>query len=222
MAYSNSFLKVTWNFSIASTDEIAQTSLNFSSETSYAAAVARDAIDDTTGQALITAMGTLMGNVQLQWASYSRLTGIRVAAVGMSGAELGEAVEIDRTTPIVGLENNILPQATIVVSLRSSSSSGSGNRGRMYLPHVKFPLMTASPYAAGTSTAGLVSAAATFINSCETAINFVTDDTCFAAIMSQVGSGTHKQITEVRVGNVVDTQRRRRNQLPETYATAAV
>ena len=92
----------------------------------------------------------------------------------------------------------------------------------MYLPHVKFPLMTGSPYAAGSSTAGLVSAAATFINSAETAINFVTSDPVRASIMSQALPLTSKQILEVRVGNVVDTQRRRRNQLPETYATAAV
>jgi len=39
----------------------------------------------------------------------------------------------------------------------------------------------------------------------------------YLAIMSKVGSGTTKAVTAIKVGNVVDTQRRRRSSLVESY-----
>lgn len=38
-------------------------------------------------------------------------------------------------------------------------------------------------------------------------------------IASRAGAGVNKSIASVRVGNINDVQRRRRNRLPETYSS---
>jgi hypothetical protein len=40
--------------------------------------------------------------------------------------------------------------------------------------------------------------------------------------MSSVGTGTVNTVNRLRVGNLVDTQRRRRNRLNEVYSTVTL
>ena len=71
------------------------------------------------------------------------------------------------------------------------------------------------------SVTGLLNEAKTFLDETNVwADGFVGD--ARVVIMSSVGAGTTKVATTVRVGNVRDTQRRRRNGIPEAYQSAVL
>jgi hypothetical protein len=220
MAFSTQFLKLTWIFGIIGTDEIADTSLNYTSAspwTGAAAALAEVQTADLAGCA--GDMINLLGSTGGRWADYSELRAVKCAAIGTDGHYLADPKIYDDPDPTAGTTIGNPAQCTTVLSLRSGFSIGGGNRGRMYLPHFYMSGLTASPFTDSTQAQGLATNGADFINAVTTDLSANVTATIFPAIMSQVGSGSSKGVTEVRVGNVTDTQRRRREQLPETYFT---
>ena len=226
MAYDSQFLRFTWNFSIIGTEEIAQTSLNMKPPGVWTAALA--ALNEIKADAplqalLLTRMATLMGNVQLQWADYSRLNSIRVGAVDTTGLELDSPMIFEDNTPPEGtVVGTILPQASVVASLRSGLVTGSGNFGRMYLPHTALSMLADSPHASSTTTATVAEAFRVFLNAVRDDVNEVIAATVFPFIMTQVAGQSSKLVQEIRVGDVTDTQRRRRNQLQEVYSVLPI
>lgn len=225
MAYDRGFLKVSWLFAIKNSDEIAVTSLNFTNVApgTFNPAEALDEIDiSLVGLQLYSRMAVLLVGTSIKWADYSELRAVRIAAVLEAGPEVDPAKQYDESTVTEGNDADVLPQSSIVLSMRSGSSAGSGNFGRMYLPHTAFSLMTDIPRAAPGSVASFVSSCGTFVNGCNTDLNGAVTQPLRAAIMTQVVGGFAKNITQIAVGDVVDTQRRRRNQLPENYTFGTI
>lgn len=225
MAYDQAFLRVTWGFFILNTDEIALTGLNLSHPTdpTFNAAAALAEINmATVGPLLIARMQTLMSTAALRWADYSRQSTVRIADVSALGVEGPLAKEFEDVTPAAGTASSIPPQASIVVSTRSGLTTGSANFGRMYLPHTAFGLGTPSPFATSVDAGAVATAAQTFVNGVNDDLNAVVTESISAMIMTQVVGGTSKKINQVATGNVTDTQRRRRNALPETYQFRAI
>lgn len=223
MAYSNQFLKITWIFGIIGTDEIADTSLNYTSAPSWTgAATALGEIDDGDIASIAGNMINLLQTTGGRWADYSELRSVKIAAVGTDGHYLVDPRIYEDTAPTTGVAIGNPAQCTTVISLRSGFSIGGGNRGRMYLPHFYMSGLTASPFSDSTQAQHLADEAVSFVNATTTDMNANVTATIFPAIMSQVGGGTSKGVTEVRVGNVTDTQRRRRDQLAETYFTTSL
>jgi hypothetical protein len=103
-------------------------------------------------------------------------------------------------------------QCATVISLLSASATRHG-RGRFYLP----------PLAVSTVDGGLISAAA--ITSLDTAwtafFDSLNTDGVNPVIRNRTGH-ISTPVTGARVGNVFDTQRRRRNKLVEVYTAIAV
>lgn len=117
--------------------------------------------------------------------------------------------------------NTVPAQVTAVLSLWSGQTLGKANRGRMYVP----PLAgTISPTTGRWSGADIT----TYLTRWRTAIESVTGEIATAAsgtvhpvIMSTVGAGLTKPVTQLRMGDVPDTQRRRRRSIGEVYITQA-
>lgn len=111
-------------------------------------------------------------------------------------------------------------QCSVVVSLRSDNTTRRG-RGRMYPPPVTHSSLEA--------TTGFIPSSAR--------ANYATGFKAFLEAVA-IGSGgsppivrpivigapwtTYYTVTSVKVGSQVDTQRRRRNQIEETYSSAAI
>ena len=225
MAYDRAFLRITWLFTIINTDEIAMTSLNFSevADPSFNAPAALAEINmPVVGPLLGARMATLLESTAVFWADYSRLVAVRIAAVTAAGPEFDPAKTWEDGTPAAGNNTQIIPQASVVMSLRSGSSTGSANYGRMYLPHTEVLLADVQPRAAPATTAAFVTAAQSFIAGVQADLDAAITPRVDPMIMTQVVGGTSKRITQVAIGDIVDTQRRRRNQLPENYAFATV
>lgn len=113
------------------------------------------------------------------------------------------------------------PQDSMCVSLWSGSTVGKGNHGRFYLPWNgvnvdrvtgRFVLSLIPPIVAHWKTA---------INAVKGQIN---NDLGASGPVNLVimGATTYKPVTQVRIGDVMDTQRRRRNALDEIYQGAAL
>ena len=220
MASDRQYLKVTWIFNIEGTDEIANTSLNFSDPgfTTLDAEVVLADLDWTvTGPAMATRMTTLLGSVNIRWADYSELAAVRVAAIGTDGLELA-APKLHTVAPTVdGTAGDVNAQSTIVLSLRSNVFGPGANFGRMYLPHTSFALLTNSPLADPTDVSAFATACDTFIEGCNTDMNVTIAAPVDAMIISGITGRESRRVNQIAVGNVTDTQRRRRNALPETY-----
>lgn len=122
--------------------------------------------------------------------------------------------------PVVGPFPATLPnQCAIVVSLRSQTAGARG-RGRFYLPCLatsvdgngRLPSLARSTVLARTKTLldALSAGATADLGAGPQRI----------IVASGAGTGSNAGVTSIRVGDVIDTQRRRRDALVEAYVTA--
>jgi len=222
MAYATEHLSVDWIFRIEGTDEIAMTGCSISNPLGYDAEAALLDYDPIThGNTLYAAMITLLEITSINWADYSLLTDVRVAAHSTTGSQLGDPQVFSPASPTDGDNATVLPQATVVLSLRTPATLGQANYGRMYLPHTYGAMTTNTPFMSTTITNAIATAGAAFVDEVNGVFQSITPNG-LVSNLSFVGSGTTKEVTRVAVGSVNDTQRRRRNQLPEVYSYVPV
>jgi hypothetical protein len=107
------------------------------------------------------------------------------------------------------------PQVSYCVSL-ATGNRGARNRGRFYVP---FPTLqvTQNRRMDPTQQNNAKNSAVTFLNDINATANVQE-----VVVASGAGTGTNSPVTQVRVGDVFDTQRRRRNGLPESYVVGDV
>lgn len=106
---------------------------------------------------------------------------------------------------------------SIAYSWTTASPRGLGHTGRIY-PPVAFPTTGASgANLAGTVVADHVTRAKALLTALA-----VADGSGATAVpvVASLKDGSLHQITGVRVGNVIDVQRRRKEQIPETYTAS--
>lgn len=163
-----------------------------------------------------------------------RLTEVKVARIQPDGTYPLDDPSYSHfyLPPIVGTDipgDGTVPQATIAVTLTTGVPRGYASKGRIYLP----PTSTAKPQADGlipAAFAGIVAASMVRL------INAINANTVVGNVMiysrgkgvpsfdadhnrveyTYPNPGASRPVTGVRVGRVVDTQRRRRRSLPET------
>lgn len=155
-----------------------------------------------------------------------RITGVKAAIVLPDGkTDLGNVINNPYGTPGTGAYTigKMPPQVSLVAQLRSASPVGLASKGRMYLPGV-----SVAPDATGhvpTATANSIATTLrTFFDNIETAAG--SPGYVINASKGRPGvpftAPINKRVTMVRVGNVYDTQRRRRNGLTEIYSSATL
>lgn len=166
--------------------------------------------------ALNTAFSTFWDTVAAGSPTTHRFLGSKWAPQDVNGLYgLGEAVERFLAVPNAGQLGGGYPQICSVYSLRTARPRGLASNGRIYMPSAT----TVDPVdgrqtensAIQKSTAGAL---------------FVSDVNAVGlgqvAVFSTVGAGLIEPVTGVRVGRVMDTQRRRRNALDEAYPAEAL
>lgn len=141
-----------------------------------------------------------------------RYIGVKWSPIGTDGRypPSGESRTFFRTTPSQGVFGTGYPQIALVLSLRTARLRGYASNGRMYIPS-SLGIEAATGRITTSQAGGVADVGAALIS----AINDVGLGT--VTVMSEVGSGINAPVTGVRVGRVMDTQRRRRNQLSEEY-----
>lgn len=169
---------------------------------------------------------TFYENANVGINSAFKCTGIKAAIILATGAtDIANVETYAYPAPLAGGAggNPYPPQVALVAQLAAASPIGLGAKGRMYLPGIAHGLPASSliPTAACVNVAN---ALRTFLDGCETAAN--SPGVVINASKGRPGvpftAPVNRRVTQVRVGNVFDTQRRRRNGLTETYSTAAL
>lgn len=155
-----------------------------------------------------------------------KTNGIKAAIITETGAtDLANVETYSYGTPITGGSGGTYypPQISLVAQLAAASPIGLGAKGRMYLPGINFGI-NASGVLNVTEAQAVANGLRTFLDACESAA--LSPGYVMNASKGRPGipftAPVNRRVTSVRVGSVYDTQRRRRNQLPETYYTAAL
>jgi hypothetical protein len=184
-----------------------------------------NSFDPTTGvdQAEVDAcqapIRTWFSSATTSFPTFHQVDMIKLAPIGIDGKYPGtlEAKEAVIATPIQGAVSagSYPGQISLVVSLTTPFSRGRAHIGRVYPP----PLSTSVSMAA----TGVLSAAqaTSYMATFKTMMNGIraTPGLTAPAVMSRIGTGISIGITGLRVGCVLDTQRRRRSSLAENYQT---
>jgi len=151
-----------------------------------------------------------------------RWTHVKIAPIAEDGSYAAPSAIYQFTTPIVGTGTGSIapPQVAIAMSLRAGIIGRRG-RGRMYLPG----LAISSTF----DTVGKVSSAtiSDLISNLQTLVTNVenlpgTEEYTYVVSVMSAGSATAVRPSEVRVGDIFDTQRRRTSQEPEVYTVGAL
>jgi hypothetical protein len=151
--------------------------------------------------------------------TFSR-TGARVEVRDdVTDALLGISVQ-GSSTPQAGTGTIKLPlQAAVVISIRTDTPGGRG-RGRLYWPALGATLATTGRLSAPT-TAQILSEFRAYLNGIDTDLTTAFPLISFdLAVRSKAAKATPHAV-RLQVGDVIDTQRRRRDALAESYGQIA-
>lgn len=175
----------------------------------------RDGVRGINGNQVLT--GGLLGALS----SSGKVNYVRASRVGPDGKESAVAL-VDLAVPVSGTGSPTHQAQTAIVLSLQTGRPGATNRGRLYLPLLSGNLT--SGRLSGNDVGALATDAAAWIDALNTAADNVIvlpTATCVASVVSTT-RGTASRITSVRVGNRLDSQRRRAEAQKETYGVAAV
>lgn len=164
------------------------------------------------------ALITVQPGLRAAWAQNTQHTGVRVEARTKAGV-LENQAEAVRSVPSVGTGANVHPfQTAWVTSLRTAHVGASG-RGRLYWPGGGVPLDIDSYRPTDALTASTLTAVKTYMSDLQTAVR-LTFGTAVLAVWSRKLQILYP-VNQLQMGNILDTQRRRRDALVETYTSVA-
>lgn len=118
--------------------------------------------------------------------------------------------------------NGASPQDSLVLTLYSGTQFGRANYGRMYMPWWSAWCNTTDGRVASGSVDAVAAAALDLVEGINAWAAAALSATARIRIMSKEGTGTTKTPAYLRVGDVKDTQQRRRRQIRERYTEAPI
>lgn len=157
------------------------------------------------------------GNAGAAIGSLAQLSWCKLALITEGGDYADEPASYETTPVNPPTTTQLPPQCAYVVSLRSGLSLGRANYGRFYVPVPTWAPGQNGGLATEAQAASARTAAKTMLKGVEADLQVVVS-TMRLVIMSNLGFGHTKLVSQLGVGRVVDTQRRRRNKLNEGTA----
>lgn len=225
MAYANSHVKITLFGTTCGGAEEWSTGFRIGLEDSGSGIFD---IDTAWVDAVAVAWETAYESTTLGVASAVKCVGVKAALILADGTtDVDAGYTKSYTTPLNGgaiTSQALPPQVALVAQLAAASPVGLGAKGRMYIPGVNFPIDGGTGKITGAAALGVATTLRTFFDAIE-------DATDSPGVVMNVSKGrvgipfaapVNKRVVTVRVGDVYDTQRRRRNGLSETYQSATL
>lgn len=206
MAYPHSFLRL-----VALGDIYSVETFSFSLSLSP---VAPTEVPDDVPDGVMDAVETFFTSSGLI-SQRCRLQSLKLNEIGEDGRYVNnDTVQRSYDAPVPGASPANPPaQVALVVSLATALARGRGHAGRFYVPACALQVGTNGT--TGSANALTVAQQAwTMLTAIETALPGYQ-----VAVMSDIGAGKAVPVTAVRVGQVLDTIRSRRDKLPEEYVT---
>lgn len=185
-------------------------------------------------QSIATAWQTFFTNATSSFSSEFKTVQVKTAMLNTDGStDIDEIDYYSYPSPIAGGAGaSALPaQIALAATLTSDNQRGLAAKGRMYLPGINAPVTGSTGKIASATVGNIRTNLKTFLD----AVNVGTG-TSGRIILASKGrkqanqvngdtiyiGGVSAFVTGCRVGDVYDTQQRRRRQLPETYQTAVL
>lgn len=223
MAYANAHVKVTIFGTMAGGQEEWSTGFRMGSEDGGSG---NFGVGAGFTDALLPLWQTFYTNIAHKIHNSFLTTGIKAAVILPDGkTDLANVVTASYATPIGGGNSGVpqAPQVALVAQLAAASPVGLGAKGRMYLPGVNAAL-DGSLRIGSSDCQAIANGLRVFLDGAENAVN--SPGYVINASKGRPGvpftAPVNRRVTSVRVGNVYDTQRRRRNALTETYSSATL
>jgi len=144
------------------------------------------------------------------------IDGVRTEAYGEDG-RLSDYAEAALTPQYTGSQSVACPMTTAVVLSLYSSIPGRSYRGRLYWPAPGLQLDTADGRIPAAQVTGAALAAVDMLSAIQDAAPATWD--CVLGVWSKVRQAG-VAVTSIRVGNVPDSQRGRKDALIEAYGSA--
>jgi hypothetical protein len=185
--------------------------------------------DQATADMIAAAWRTYFTNAASGFSGNYTTQTVKLASIGTDGkSNAADTIYSNLAPAAVGANNNgaFPPQIALVATLASTTARGVGAKGRMYLPGI-FQPVDATGHISSTAQGNMLAQLVTFLRAVNSGLgNF--ESIILASHGSVNADGTPKVggrapintvVTSVKLGNVFDTQRRRRNALREVYQT---
>jgi hypothetical protein len=113
-------------------------------------------------------------------------------------------------------------QLAVVVSLLTDAQRGRAHRGRYYIPAAAMGVDSSTGRLPGATVASMATSAKNFINNLNNQPGIDVNNPRVIVASELESPGLQRDVTSIAVGNVLDTQRRRRNAFPEVYTELPV
>lgn len=225
MAYDQPHIKVTANGVLTSTEEIFSFGFKLSVGGAQWSNTIWDAVKANPND-IISAVTAFFqdpdGYVPETWA----LQTVKLALIGTDGKYVGAPIEEVFNPTLPGGANATLygyaPQLSTVITLISGKFRDPGRYNRFYVPSVA--IATASGKMDPIRQVAIATRAQEFINNVNEACRDI-NPTLQVSVVSQGNATTpplSTYVQELSVGQVLDTQRRRRNKLTENYVVVPI
>lgn len=219
MAYPTDFIKVTFGGSVYDGADIWSCGINFG-------LLGGGSI--TTNQAEIDAAAqAVQGSVKLWFegedahiSQYAQLEWVKVAIIGKDGLYKYDAGLYDYEEGVVGYENNyVAPQLSVALTMESTKRRAPGRFARIY-PPLNVPSTLDDGRVPEAWCTDMAQSFSLLIGGISDGLgaSFSAATTAVPIVASQK-TPEHNRVVTVKVGNVIDTQRSRRNQIAEVYTT---
>lgn len=222
MAYTNPFIRLSFGGTLADDQEIWSCGIHLAQYgaiepvSDWFAQVSANigAIGDVLEGYIANPAVLVPSGVDLRW--------VKMALIGTDGLYMEEPVEAPLSQS--GSQGgSYIPQASLVNTLVSAKWKDPGRYNRFYLP-VSLNAFPEGTYALTEfAQTAYLAELKEFIEDINFAASVDGDlSETAVAVVSNTRDGSQELVTQVRLGRVVDTQRRRRNSLPEAYQLANV
>lgn len=152
------------------------------------------------------------------WNGTTQLNAVRVEARDREGI-LNAQAEGVLTSPGVGSGVNPHPYQTSTVTSLRTAYPGAQGRGRLYWPATGIAVDASNLRANSSAITSALTAVKGYLQSIETAVA-ASAGPARLSVWSRTGTAFHG-VTELRQGDVLDVQRRRRDALAESYNAVA-
>lgn len=186
-------------------------------------------LDNVAGQIGI-AWQTFFTTASVGISNVYKTVQVKVAEIGVTGVTNEENIDYyTYPTPISGgaAGQALPPQITLAATMTTERQRGLASKGRMYLPGINTAIDGTTGKLSSTTTNNINTGFKTFLD----AINADTGIPGLVIVASKghklgtldpngqpnYADGINSVVTGCRVGDVYDTQRRRRNDFVETY-----
>jgi hypothetical protein len=146
------------------------------------------------------------------WPTSVAFTAVRASNINAAGVVTATYTSTENLPALpTGTANQLPPECAVVVGLKTAAA-GASHRGRMYLPPVSVAQVDPDGQLTSASAGNIADALKRFFDAMNDGLSLGN-----VAVFSKT-LGTLTDVTQVRVGRVVDAQRRRRNKIPESYS----